>query len=212
MSAFSAVQARRPPAFVVVPVSAFKDDWVDRPREPVAVGLRMVGNKRLEVARAQARKVANAAIKGVDTEDPDDMQLWADAFHHELFLQIVTYGTCDPNDVMADWPLFEVAPEDMAREYLSPDGLKFLFDAWERMRISVDPTQREATDEEVERLPELLRERGAGMGRVEAMRARRLIAFVIDRLQAAPAPRTASEATSATLPGAEALSRSPAPA
>jgi hypothetical protein len=70
----------------------------------------------------------------------------------------------------------------MVREFMTSDGLRLIYDAWERTRISVDPTQREATDEEIDTLPALMREKGPTLTRTTSSRARRLLAFILDEI------------------------------
>lgn len=192
MSAFASLAARKPPSFVLVPPDAFKDEWEDRPREKVAIGLRLVSHQDLQVARAQGRRRANEAFPNLDDEDGRELIFWSDAFNDALIAQIISAAICDPNDVHEMWEPFKAAPEDMCRMFLTSDGLRLLYDAWERMRISVDPTQREATNEEAALLPALLAERGEGLGRVRAMRARRLLAFVLDELESVEGPTRAT--------------------
>lgn len=187
MPAFSEVAAQKPSAFVVVPPTAFRADWDARPRDKVAVGLRLISAADVETARAVARKTANDAHPDTNTSADHDLRLWADAYNDALLAHIVACGTCDPNDTMEPWPLVKAAPEDMVREYVTPDGLRLIYDAWERMRIASDPTQAEATDEDVARLPALLAERSESLGRVKRMRVRRLLAFVLSELEPPPA-------------------------
>lgn len=195
MSSFSAIEARKASAFVVVPPNAFAAEWSGRPAEPVAVGLRLIPHRDLEGARAVARQSANEALPETNTDDPLEMQVWADAFHDRLLQHIVACGTCDPNDVTEAWSLFAAAPEDMVRQCLTTDGIRLIFDAWEQMRIASDPTQREATDAEVAGLPALLAERGERLAKVRLMRARRLLAFVLAELESvAPVVAATAEA------------------
>lgn len=190
MSAFSEVETRKPPSFALVAPAAFADTWSDKPREPVAIGLRLIADSDLHAARAQAAARANTAHPDVDLQESDlfNAQLWADSYHCALMAWIVARGMCDPNDVSLPWKPFEAAPEDMARDCLSANGVGFIFDAWERMRIASDPTQREADAGELDELVGLMQERLPHALRVRAIRVRRLLAFCLDELRLVVVP------------------------
>jgi len=182
MSVFSDVEANPPPGFDLVPPDAFKHDWEGRPREPVAVGLRLVSQTVLQAARAQAREAANQAIPDVCLDDPNEVQAWTDAFNDRLMSHVVSQAVCDPNDSLEPWSIVKMAPEDLVPLYLTAEGIKRIFDKWEHMKISLDPTQREATDEEIEVLLDVLREKEDRLSFVRRARIRRLLAYVHDEL------------------------------
>jgi hypothetical protein len=182
MTAFSAIAAVQPPSFVVVPVDAWRSDWEDRPKEELAAGLRLISHQDLQAARAQGSERAKQAFPDIDIENPLDLQAWADAYNDAILGHIVAMALCDPNDVSEPWEPIKAAPEDMVREFMTSDGLRLIYDAWERTRISVDPTQREATDEEIDTLPALMREKGTTLTRTTSSRARRLLAFILDEI------------------------------
>lgn len=186
MTAFSDAAAQLPHSFVVVPPSAFKSDWEDRPKDDLCVGLRLVSHQDIQVARAQARERAIQACPDLDIGDAIDLQTFTDAYNDALMAHLVSQATCDPNDVTAPWGLIQAAPEDMVREFMTSDGLKLIFDKWESMRISLDPTQREASDDEVAALATVLAEHGPSLSLVKRARVRRLLAFVLDELQPKP--------------------------
>lgn len=188
---FSEVEAIKPPAFVVVRPDAFDPKWGDRPTSEVAIGLRPIGNAIPKLARAQAAKTANADHPDVDPDDPINWPLWVEAFNDALILAIVAHGMCDPNDVTLPWKPFEAAPEDMARDYLTPGGARYIFDRWEKMRIDTDPTAPEISDDELVGLPDLITEKLAACGPMRRARVKRLLAFVVEELHAADGPGTA---------------------
>ena len=188
MSAFSSLVGRPPPASVIIPPSAFADEWEDKPKDPVCAGLRLVSHQDLQVARAQARERANRAIPDPDVEETDEVLVWSDAYNDALLSHIVAIALCDPNDSAQSWSLIKAAPEDTVRAFMTSDGIRLVFDAWEKMRIASDPTQREAEDAEVETLVALLKERSASLGRMRSSRVRRLLAFCLDELQSTPTP------------------------
>lgn len=181
MSSFASLEARRPLGFVTVPPLAFTDEWENRPKAPVAIGLRLVAEADVFTARAQGRRRANEAFPNL-SENPNELVMWVDAFNDAFLAHFLAIAMCDPNDATAFWEPFKAAPEDMTRRFVTSDGLRLIYDAWERMRIENDPTQREASDEEISGLTELLAERADLLGRPRAMRIRRLLAFCADEL------------------------------
>lgn len=188
MSAFASHQENRPPGSIVIPPNAFADEWEGKPADPVCAGLRLISHQDLQAARAIARERANRGIPDPDVEDVNEVYAWSDAYNDALLAHIVAMGTCDPNDSKLAWPLISAAPEDIVRMFMTSDGIKLVFDAWEQMRLASDPTQREADDEEVVELAVLLHERCGGLERARACRVRRLLAFCLDELQSVPAP------------------------
>lgn len=182
MTVWSANEASLPPGFVNIPPNAFRSDWEDRPRETMCAGLRLIAHQDLQVARAQARERALRAVPNADASKPHDLQAFIDAHNDALLAHIVSQALCDPNDVTSPWAPIKAAPEDMVREYFTSDGLKLVFDEWERVRLSLDPTRREATDEEVAALPALLDSRSPNLSALKRARMRRLLACVLDDL------------------------------
>lgn len=171
-----------PPSFVTVPPSVFSHEWEARPRDEQAVGLRLVSQADIDTARAQARERAMAAVPDV-TDYSHDQQTWIDAYNDALMAHVVAMAMCDPNDVEKTWAPIKAAPEDIVRTYMTPGGIKLVYDAWERMRIGLDPVHDEATDEEVATLPELYAEQITKLSTVRAARVRRLLAFVLGELR-----------------------------
>jgi hypothetical protein len=180
---YSQVDRLPPPSFVLVPASAFTVEWEARPREEQAVGLRLVSQSDIETARAQARERAMEAVPDV-TDYSQDQQAWIDAFNDALMGHIVAMAMCDPNDVEKPWAVIKAAPEDIVRRFMTPGAIKHVYDAWERMRIGLDPVHPEATDEDIARLPALMAECDTKLSTVRAARVRRLLAFVLEELGA----------------------------
>lgn len=181
-------EAVKPPAFALVPASAFDSRWEERPTSTVAIGLRLIPIDDVKTARATAAKAANDAHPNVDPDDPVNWPLWVECYNDALMLWVVARGICDPADATSSWKPFEPAPEDMARDYLTPGGVRYLYDEWERMRIATDPTSPEITDDEIEGLPDLLAEKLPLAGRIRAARVKRLLAFVVRELEELDVP------------------------
>lgn len=171
-----------PPSFVTVPASVFSHEWEARPRDEQAVGLRLVSQADIDTARAQARERAMASVPDV-SDYSHDQQTWIDAYNDALMAHIVAMAMCDPNDVEKTWAPIKAAPEDIVRTYMTPGGIKLVYDAWERMRIGLDPVHDEADDDDIAQLPALFAEHADKLSTVRAARVRRLLAFVLDELR-----------------------------
>lgn len=183
MSTFAAIASKRPPpGNVTVPPSAFDATWERRPKSDVCIGLRFISDDDVQSARSQAAKTAfqlhPRATSGGLEEQP-----WSDAYEDALMRWIVARGTCDPNDVTVSWDGWREAPEDMVGIALTVDGVRLIFDAWERMRVANDVTIPEATDEEIAQLATVAHERLGQIGKAEASRVRRLVRFCLNELE-----------------------------
>jgi hypothetical protein len=183
---FSAVEEHKPPVVEIVRPEVFVATWEDRPRAEVAIGLRHVAFEDIRTARAQAGEKASQAHPKATPGDALRFPLWLEAFNDELMLWIVARAMCDANDVRKVWEPFASAPEDMAKEYMTPGGVRFLYDRWDRMRTATDPVARELEDEEIETLPAKLARLGE-LTRASRLRVRRFLAFAVDEIDALPA-------------------------
>jgi hypothetical protein len=184
VSAFSVLQTTRttPPGHVTVPTTAFDDRWDRRPKDAVCMGLRNVAEDDLQTARSEAAKVASRLHpQALSHRDGPSFELWAATYNDALIRWIIARGTCDANDTSRSWEGWRVAPEDMVAIALTTSGAQFIFDAWERMKLSTDITTPEATDEEIAELATKL-DGFARLERGRAARARRLLRFVLDEL------------------------------
>lgn len=183
MSSLSDVDAKLPLSHVNVPPIAFSDEWFDRPKSTVCIGLRLVPDTDIQAARAQARRYANEAFPGLSGDNPHELVAWGDTYNDGLMGHILAFGMCDPNNALEFWEPFKAAPEEMTRRFLLPEGKKLVWDKWEAMRIATTPTQREATNEETATIAALLAEWAPRLGVVRTARARRLLGFVLDELE-----------------------------
>jgi hypothetical protein len=183
------------PRVIEVPPEAFASDWLDRPSEPVKIGLRLVPDHDKQVARAEAAKYAAQMHPG-DTENA------IDCFNDALLRWLIARATCQPHDVREPW--FQMA-EDTVRYALSTEGVKTLAHEIEVFELETSPLTKPATDDEVADLAALL-ERGppwAQMSHAEQRGTRRLLAVVLERFgealaRGAEAPREPVEIPPAT--------------
>lgn len=157
-------------------LGAFADSWPSRPKDGIAVGLRLLSAEDEQIARTQAARRSAEMEAGTSEEDR------AATYNEELITWAVARAICDPNDVGAPHPILEF-PEDQARQAFTSATLRALFDEIELLQITHSPVYVAASDADIDRLPGLL----AGLAKLprgRAQRARRLLRFVIDELEA----------------------------
>ncbi len=163
--------------------AAFADTYQERPTAEICVGLRTIAESDLATARSQAARWATQLHPDVSPEEGELFGPWIESYNDALLRWIIARGTCDPNNVDQPPEVWNVAPEDQVREALTADGVRYLIDEWEKMRIGVDPTVQEASEDVVLRdLPNLLpyaHRLSAG----RRGRAMRLMAFVLGELR-----------------------------
>lgn len=134
MTTLSALKkTAQPPRVAILSPSAFADTWEAKPTADVAVGLRLLSERELQTAKAEASKTIERMYAGEDGEIFDQekaVEAWNDA----LVRWAVAYATCDPNDVTK--PYFDFA-EDVIAAALTPEGIRRLWDEW---RVLVEET------------------------------------------------------------------------
>lgn len=182
MSTFNDVRARKPTRMLMVPVSAFADDWRERPTAPVAVGLRLLSEKDCELAMSLAASATIEFFKGADQVNRAAVD---DVYRSRMMAFAVARAVCDPNDVMQGHPLFP-ALEDQISEFFAPTGIAFIYEALDTMTVELSPLVPVATDEDLVLLRAHLR---AGtvlkLPPGEQRAARRLLGRVVEALAAA---------------------------
>lgn len=180
MSAFTALtrKARAPAMIVVLPPSAFADDWEGRPDEDVAVGLRLLSENDIQAAR---RIATDAAVKQY-AEDGRivDHDAYIDAANDGLVREAIARAMCDPNDVTQPHPLLPYA-QDLVMYAFTSAGARFVWDELHRLTVAHSPLVRPAEDGDVEALAALLA-RGAleRLPPSKAIAARKLLASVLE--------------------------------
>jgi len=176
MTAFSAVDGlgRPPPDVITVPISAFADSWDGKPEYPVKVGLRLIADADIQAARAQAAAYASKLHPDIATSTAA-REVWTEAYNDACMRWIVARGTCADDNVAMAFDLWAAAPEDIVRDALTSEGVRFIFDAWERMKVATSPLLPEATQDELDQLWDLL---PVGLPTLSADRQARVLRYL----------------------------------
>lgn len=169
---FSSLQKKakvtpRLPRVIMLPPSAWADHRTDKPREPVAIGIRLISEEDVQIARATAARIA---VELVTVGGEDDRVA---AYNDALCRVAAASGTCAPHDSeQAHFPLGELE----IRERLTPEGVRRLYQEVEALHIASNPSLPEIDDEGLAHLFALL-DRNAidALPREEALRVRRLL-------------------------------------
>jgi hypothetical protein len=165
-----------PKTFDLLP-EHFGAAYEGKPVSKITVGLRVP-------SESEVRGIESAATKEAAQADGDfDQKL--EAYNRALFTFYVARGLCNPHDVTAPHPLFEL-PEDMIPLALTPRSIRRLFDEIELLHVEQSPIFLEATPEEVSELADRLAEPEAfdAVPRPQRLRALRYLRFVLDTLRA----------------------------
>lgn len=173
------IEARRPREVLTVPAFIWAETWHERPREPVAVGLRNVSEGEVLTAQSEALRHANEIVPSTTTHPK--IVLWTDAYNDFLMRQLIARSVCDPNDVTAPSEALGAAPEEFVLVRLNTPGVSFLFREIERFRIATDTSRREATNEEIETIVDRFATLEA-LPKNHQARVRRVLAWAIDQL------------------------------
>lgn len=178
MSRFAQIAAeKRPPGkTLMLPAWVWADDWANKPKEAVCIGIRLMADGKKSSARSEAEKIATEfhANGGVNA---------VDCFNDALMRLLVAHSVCDPNDVIAPFPLLPMA-EDEVRDALTSRGARFIFEAYERHEAESSPLNPEANAEDLDELMGLV-----DAGRIEdlepsaASLVRRFLRFGLDVLR-----------------------------
>ena len=182
MSTFAqtVVEREAPPFTSVVPATIFDPRHPRRPVGDSCVGFVLIQDSEIVTAKANADRIAS---KLHPNEGDGSIELWAEAYASHLMSWVVAYGTCDPNDVNKRWEYLPLDPDRLTSS-LTTDGIRMLFDLYERFRIETDPTQAPLLDAEMDAFVDVL-PRLAELEKVDkarGYRARRLLGFVFAEL------------------------------
>jgi hypothetical protein len=160
----------------------FADSWTNKPVEGILLGIRVPSESDVQGARKEAIKQARQAQ--VEDDDPDVDEIRIQAFNDTLMSLAVSSSICDPNDVTAPHPFFELADE-MVPMALKPKTIQHIWDLTERLHVEQSPVFAEITPEEEVKLIHFLSEDSPylGVNPIQAMKARRFLRFALDILE-----------------------------
>ena len=187
MSTYSELQAaatKAPARTLLVPVDCFADAWDGKPEEPVCVGLRLIAAADIFTARAEAQKVAFRTHP-----QPEDEEGRLEAYNDALMRWAVARGTCDPNFIREPPELWRGMREDIVFEALTPEGVRFIYDALERHCLEMSPSQPEATNEGILDLGAMFVAALHWLSPLEERRLRRILGWVMETLVASAQSR-----------------------
>lgn len=169
-------QVIAPGRTLVLKPSVFADEWADKPREDVCVGLRLMSEEQKFTARRDSDEFARELHpKGGGNQ--------IDAFNDALMRQLVAFGLCDPNDVSRPWEGMDT-PENDVQFALTSQGVVFIYQAIRLYEIESGAAHREITNDEFPMLFEELE-----IGTLDSLPSgrqgelRRLLGYVLDELR-----------------------------
>jgi hypothetical protein len=170
-----------PKTFLIEP-HHFAATWADKPVEGILLGIRVPSEKDVQGARVEAIKIASNAQ--VEDDDPDAATIRIHAFNDALLALAVSSAICDPKDVTANHPFFDM-PDELVPLALTPKTIQHIWDLTESLHVEQSPVCAEITPEEEVRLIQLLSEDEPykEVNRVSAMKARRFLRFALDILE-----------------------------
>jgi hypothetical protein len=182
---------RKPSKIVVLPPSAFADDWKEKPADEVAVGLRFVSGEDYDMAANAALERAEAwATNGGRRDDAHFVKVYND----QLIYGIVCRAATDPNDISEPW--FQKPVEDTVRQALTEQGARRLWDELNLLHVGSGVAMPVAGDSEVKRLAAILA-RGTAMSASTAaqqIEARKFVAYLLEQLGPHDPKATAEDA------------------
>lgn len=151
----------------------FAAGYERKPVAKIAIGLRVPSESDAQSVEHEATKLA--------AQHDGDMDAKLDVYHRSLFLFYVARGICNPHDVTAPHPLFEL-PEDMLPLALTPRAIKRIFDEIDLLSVDQSPLFAEATPDELLELSGLLVDANplASVNAISAKRARRYLKLALD--------------------------------
>ena len=169
-----------PKTFLIEP-QHFAATWTNKPLEGILLGIRVPSEKDVQGARTEAIKAARAAQ--TEEDDPDADEIRIHAFNDALLALAVSSAICDPNDVSAVHPFFDM-PDDMVPMALTPKTIQHIWDLTEQLHVEQSPVFAEITPAEEVKLIQLLSadEPYNGIDPVHARKARRFLRFALDIL------------------------------
>ncbi len=183
MSTFSqlAKEVIEPPMTITVPKNVWAHTWEERPKTDLLAGMRLISDAEVQAGQHLARKFATDLHPG---DTMRDRELWVMAYEDALIRHVAARSLCDPHNVDEPFRAIAPAPEDImaSKDYVQPDGVRFLFDAYERLRIELDPTQPLLEDGQLMDLVDAFDLHIDELSPTKAGRIRRLLSYCLSEL------------------------------
>lgn len=182
MSTFEQIfekQNRLPTHHVLIEDNHFAADWQDKPAGGgLLLGLRRFSDADAVTAKAEAAKFA--------IEMHDDQEGQIEAYNEALMRWCIVRGTCDPNDITQNAPIFDGSEENV-RNALTSAAIRYVWDHIDRFHTETGPLVVPIKDEEIEELATMMREPGQyeKMSRAKALRVRKLLGFCLSEFREA---------------------------
>ena len=170
-----APEKRPAPKVVRVPAEAFADTWSGRPKpgETRAMGLRII-------SAADVQAVREAASKTAWSHHPREADVDARIEHYNdaLMREVLAIALCKPED--ASLPYWDKVASTAVFVALTEAGVRLLWQAYEELKVSADPTGEQATEDDVKALLDAFEDgRVDGLGPVKAARMKRLVSAAV---------------------------------
>jgi hypothetical protein len=139
------------PRVKLLPPSAFAQTWRERPREAARVGLRLVGEKRIEAAESHARaelREARARLEG-DLSQDEKVSL-VDRYNTALMQFVLAEACCDADNVEAlFFPKSSLTTIEVA---FPPHTLLALWEEYEALAVATSPARPQASPDDLRML------------------------------------------------------------
>lgn len=144
----------KPARHVILSPEYFSDEWADKPRDDVAVGLRLVSQECADLSRKEAEREAvgfYAELRHAPL--PANPEIMLEIRNDTLMVMAAARCMCDPNDISIPYWKFG---EEMVRLALTPEGVRRVYDELVILHATCSPARQAADDDEVRRLGEIL--------------------------------------------------------
>jgi len=174
-----------PRTFDILP-EYFTESWSNRPAAKFKIGLRVPGEQDYRNAAAEAEAAQYEARENALKNDrlrARAEEIGIEAYNSKLVLFCVARGVCNPLNVSAPHPYFELADDEIPLA-LKSNAIKRIFDEIERLAVDQSPIFTEASPQDLRDLSELLAtdDPFEGVNRIERARCLRYLRLVLDTL------------------------------
>ena len=186
MATHESVRTRKPASVIVIPVSAFAEDWEHRPTAPIAVGLRLLSELD---AQGATRDAARTTVEFFHLGEPGatrpSQDVQNDVYVSRIMGFAIARAICDPNDIHRMHDQLPALEDHVFRDF-TPDGIKHVFQQLQLATAKVSPLSPVADASDVALLVVHLRaETIAKLPRAEQLAVLRLLGCALETLRAA---------------------------